>query len=82
MSSQEKDLTVGGTSLRISRGRKALADALAVEVSSVLGKPIRPSTILNFALDKFLSPQVADMFIKDFYEKNPELNPENGEKKR
>lgn len=68
-----------GTSLRISEGRKVIADIIATEVGAVLKRPVRTSAILNFVLDKFLSPQIADMYIKEFYEKYPKLKPEKTE---
>ncbi|MDG6896383.1 hypothetical protein [Volucribacter amazonae] len=56
------------TSLRISRARKILAESLALEISTKCGKVIRPSSVMNFVLDHFLSPQIIDMYVKDFQE--------------
>lgn len=69
----------GSTSLRISGGRKAIAESLALEISVQCGKVIKVSEVLNFILDKHLNPTVVDDFIEEWSKYNS--LPQKGEKK-
>ena len=70
LSDSQEESIKRGTSLRISEGRKVIADVIAAEAGAVLKRPVRTSAILNFVLDKFLSPQIADMYIEEFRKKH------------
>ncbi|BFU65492.1 hypothetical protein [Rodentibacter abscessus] len=69
----------GSTSLRISGGRKAIAESLALEISVQCGKVIKVSEVLNFILDKHLNPTAVDDFIAEWSKYNS--LPQKGEKK-
>lgn len=58
------------TSLRISGGRKAIAESLALEISVQCGKVFKISDILNFVLDKHLNPTVVEDFVNEWTKAN------------
>lgn len=58
------------TSLRISGGRKAIAESLALEISVQCGKVFKISDILNFVLDKHLNPTVVEDFVNEWAKAN------------
>ena len=76
---ESKMSSTGSTSLRISKGRKAIAESLALEISIQTGKIFKVSEIINFVLDKNLNPTVVDDFIAEWAKQNP--LPSKGEKK-
>ena len=55
---------MSSTSLRVSGGKKAVAESIALEISNKCGKIIKVSEVLNFVLDENLKPTIADDFIE------------------
>ncbi|HHF3500191.1 TPA: hypothetical protein ACPKB7_001790 [Haemophilus influenzae] len=55
---------MSSTSLRVSGGKKAVAESIALEISNKCGKIIKVSEVLNFVLDENLKPTIVDDFIE------------------
>ena len=55
---------MSSTSLRVSGGKKAIAESIALEISNKCGKSIKVSEVLNFVLDENLKPTIVDDFIE------------------
>ena len=55
---------MSSTSLRVSGGKKAVAESIALEISNKCGKIIKVSEVLNFILDENLKPKIVDDFIE------------------
>lgn len=55
---------MSSTSLRVSGGKKAVAESIALEISNKCGKIIKVSEVLNFILDENLKPTIVDDFIE------------------
>lgn len=49
---------VGSINFRLTAQRRRVADGLAVEIANAVGRPTKRSDVINFILDKYLSPSI------------------------
>ncbi|MBI0007000.1 hypothetical protein H3S74_12245 [Gilliamella sp. W8126] len=57
------------TTLRITGTRKAIAEAIALNVSNQCNRIVKVSEIFNFVLDKHLNMETADLITQEFKKK-------------
>lgn len=58
-----------GTTLRITKARKDLAETIALNVSNECKRIVKVSEILNFVIDKYLNNKTAEEITQAFKEK-------------
>ncbi|HDX1088226.1 TPA: hypothetical protein RNX31_002127 [Pasteurella multocida] len=57
------------TTMRISDGREALAEAIALRLSNECNRIVKVSEVLNFIFDRYLYIENEDQTVKAFIEK-------------
>lgn len=57
---------MSSTTLRISGARKAIAEAVALNVSNECNRIVKVSEILNFVIDKYLNSETAEEIVVEF----------------
>ncbi|HHE3595000.1 TPA: hypothetical protein ACPDRM_002201 [Pasteurella multocida] len=57
---------MSSTTLRISGARKAIAEAVALNVSNECNRIVKVSEILNFVIDKYLNSETAEEIVAEF----------------
>lgn len=58
-----------GTTLRITKARKDIAEAIALNASNECKRIVKVSEILNFVIDKYLNNETAEEITKAFKKK-------------
>lgn len=53
------------TTFRVAGTRKTMAEYLAVAIAQECGRPIKVSDVLNFVLDKYLTPSIVEEFVEN-----------------
>lgn len=57
---------MSSTTLRITGARRAIAEAVALNASNECNRIVKVSEILNFVIDKYLSPELAEEIVTEF----------------
>ena len=58
-----------GTTLRITKARKDIAETIALNASNECKRIVKVSEILNFVIDKYLNNETAEEITKAFKKK-------------
>lgn len=58
-----------GTTLRITKARKDIAETIALNVSNECQRIVKVSEILNFVIDKYLNNETAEEIAQAFKKK-------------
>lgn len=59
---------MSSTTFRLAGERKLMAEAVAVAISNKIKKPVKTSEVVHFVIDKYLTPAIAEQFVREYQE--------------